>query len=60
MQKVAAEVRANNVVADVIEGTGVGEEAVGANVVQPYYSPPVLRPIRRHTAIPTNCGRRRG
>jgi len=25
----------------VIEGTGVGEEAVGANVVQPYYTPAV-------------------
>lgn len=41
VQKVSAEVRANNVVADVIEGTGVGEEAVGANVVQPYYTPAV-------------------
>jgi ABC-type Fe3+ transport system substrate-binding protein len=39
IEKVAAEVRANNNVADVIEGTGAGEEAARANVVQPYYSP---------------------
>jgi ABC-type Fe3+ transport system substrate-binding protein len=41
VQKAAAEVRANNIVADVIEGTGAGEEAVEANIVQPYYSPAV-------------------
>jgi ABC-type Fe3+ transport system substrate-binding protein len=41
VQKAAAEVRANNVVADVIEGTGAGEEAVEANIVQPYYTPAV-------------------
>jgi ABC-type Fe3+ transport system substrate-binding protein len=41
VQKAAAEVRANNIVADVIEGTGAGEEAVEANIVQPYYTPAV-------------------
>jgi iron(III) transport system substrate-binding protein len=39
VQKVSAEVRANNVVADVIEGTGAGEQAVAADIVQPYFSP---------------------
>jgi hypothetical protein len=41
VQKSSAEVRANNVVADVIEGTGAGEEAVAADIVQPFYSPEV-------------------
>jgi iron(III) transport system substrate-binding protein len=41
VQKAAAEVRANNVVADVIEGTGAGEQAVEANIAQPYYAPAV-------------------
>ncbi len=41
VQKAAAEVRANNVVADLIEGTGAGEEAVAANIVLPYYSPAI-------------------
>jgi ABC-type Fe3+ transport system substrate-binding protein len=41
VQKAAAEVRANNVVADMIEGTGAGEQAVEANIAQPYYSPAV-------------------
>ena len=41
VQKAAAEVRASNVVADVIEGTGAGEEAVEANIAQPFYSPAV-------------------
>lgn len=41
VQKAAAEVRANNVVADLIEGTGAGEEAVEANIAQPYYVPAV-------------------
>jgi ABC-type Fe3+ transport system substrate-binding protein len=40
-QKISAEVRANNVVADVFEGTGVGELAVGANLAQPYYTPAI-------------------
>jgi ABC-type Fe3+ transport system substrate-binding protein len=39
--KVAAEVRANNVVADVVEGTGVGEQAVQANLLLPYYTPAI-------------------
>ena len=38
-QKILAEGRANNVVADVIEGTGVGELALAANLIQPFYSP---------------------
>jgi ABC-type Fe3+ transport system substrate-binding protein len=41
VQKAAAEVRASNVVADVIEGTGAGEQAVAAGIVQPYFSPAV-------------------
>jgi iron(III) transport system substrate-binding protein len=40
-QKLSAEVRANNVVADVFEGTGVGELAVGAGLAQPYYTPAI-------------------
>ena len=42
VQKAAAEVRASNVVADVIEGTGAGEEAVAANIAQPFYAPAVM------------------
>jgi iron(III) transport system substrate-binding protein len=41
VQKAAAEVRASNVVADLVEGTGAGEEAVEANIAQPYYAPAV-------------------
>jgi ABC-type Fe3+ transport system substrate-binding protein len=41
VQKVSAEVRANNVVADVIEGTGVGELAQSAGIVQTYDTPVV-------------------
>ena len=37
--KVLAEGRANNQVADVIEGTGVGELALAANLIQPFYTP---------------------
>jgi ABC-type Fe3+ transport system substrate-binding protein len=37
--KISAEERANNLVADVLEGTGVGELAVQAGLTQPYYSP---------------------
>jgi iron(III) transport system substrate-binding protein len=36
--KLSAEERANNVVADVAEGTGVGDLAVSAGLTQPYYS----------------------
>ncbi len=38
-QKISAEVRANNVVADVVEGTGVGELTTQAKLVQPYFTP---------------------
>ncbi len=37
--KLSAEARAKNVVADVVEGTGVGELAVNAGLAQPYYTP---------------------
>jgi ABC-type Fe3+ transport system substrate-binding protein len=37
--KVSAEERANNVVGDVLEGTGLGDVAVQAGIVQPFYSP---------------------
>jgi ABC-type Fe3+ transport system substrate-binding protein len=37
--KLSAEARAKNVVADVVEGTGVGDLAVGAGLTQPYYTP---------------------
>jgi iron(III) transport system substrate-binding protein len=40
-QKVSAEVRANNVVGDVVEGTGVGEQAVQAGLLVPYTTPAV-------------------
>ena len=60
VQKVAAEVRANNVVADVIEGTGARR---GSRRGQ-YRAALLLarrRGIsRRNIAIPTDCGRRRG
>jgi iron(III) transport system substrate-binding protein len=39
--KLSAEVRANNVVADVFEGTGVGEQAVQAGLTLPYYTPAI-------------------
>ena len=38
-QKISAEVRANNVVADIVEGTGAGELTAEANMVQPYFTP---------------------
>jgi iron(III) transport system substrate-binding protein len=41
MTKIAAEVRANNVVADVLEGTGVGELVSEANLAWPYHTPMV-------------------
>jgi iron(III) transport system substrate-binding protein len=37
--KVSAEVRANNLVADVLEGTGIGELAIEAKLAQPYFTP---------------------
>jgi iron(III) transport system substrate-binding protein len=39
--KLSAEERANNVVVDVAEGTGVGDLAVDAGLTEPYYSPEV-------------------
>ena len=39
IDKVGAEERAHNVVADVVEGTGVGDLAVGAGLTQPYFTP---------------------
>jgi ABC-type Fe3+ transport system substrate-binding protein len=39
--KLSAEARAKNIVADVAEGTGVGDLAVGAGLTQPYYTPMV-------------------
>ena len=38
-QKVSAEVRAGNVLGDVLEGTGVGELAVNAGLLVPYTTP---------------------
>ena len=37
--KVSAEIRANNTVGDVLEGTGVGEMAMASGIVQPFHSP---------------------
>jgi ABC-type Fe3+ transport system substrate-binding protein len=42
LAKLFAEERANNVIGDVVEATGVGEEAIGANLAQPFTSPAVL------------------
>ena len=39
--KLGAEERANNVVVDVAEGTGVGDLAVDAGLTQPYFTPQV-------------------
>ena len=39
--KLSAETRAKNIVADVVEGTGIGELAVQAGLTQPYYTPAV-------------------
>jgi ABC-type Fe3+ transport system substrate-binding protein len=39
--KVSAEIRAKNLLADLVEGTGVGELAVEAKLTQPYFSPMV-------------------
>ena len=40
-QKASAEVRAGNVVGDVLEGTGVGEQAVQAGLLVPYATPAI-------------------
>ena len=39
IEKLSAEERANHLVADVAEGTGVGDLAVGAGLTQPYDTP---------------------
>jgi ABC-type Fe3+ transport system substrate-binding protein len=41
VQKAATEMRANNIVADMVEGTGVGEEAIAANLLQPFQTPAI-------------------
>jgi iron(III) transport system substrate-binding protein len=38
-QKIAAEAQANNVVADLLEGTGIGEFVADANLALPYVTP---------------------
>src|SRR5713226_9121917 len=39
--KLSAEARASNIVADVVESTGMAEVAVSAGLTQPYYTPMV-------------------
>ncbi len=39
IEKLSAEERAGHLVADVAEGTGVGDMAVGAGLTQPYFTP---------------------
>src|SRR5689334_1544378 len=46
--KVSAEARAKNVIADVIEGTGVGEAAVEAKLTLPYFTPMVAAMPERY------------
>ena len=47
--KLAAEARAGKVVADVVEGTGVGESVIQAGLAQPYLTPAIEGiPIRYH------------
>lgn len=41
VDKLGAEERAENLVADVVEGTGVGDLAVNAGLTQPFYTPMV-------------------
>jgi iron(III) transport system substrate-binding protein len=41
VDKLSAEQRANNPVVDVVEGTGVGDLAVGAGLTQPFHTPMV-------------------
>ena len=48
IDKLAAEERAHNVVADVAEGTGVGDLAVGAALTQPYFTPLVAELPERY------------
>jgi ABC-type Fe3+ transport system substrate-binding protein len=37
--KVSAEMRANKLVADLVEGTGIGELAIQSKIAQPYFTP---------------------
>jgi ABC-type Fe3+ transport system substrate-binding protein len=39
--KISAEMRARNLVADLVEGTGVGDVAVEANLTVPFFSPEI-------------------
>ncbi len=48
IDKLGAEERAHNVVADVAEGTGVGDLAVGAGLTQPYFTPVVAQLPERY------------
>jgi len=48
IDKLGAEERAHNVVADVAEGTGVGDLAAGAGLTQPYYTPLVAQLPERY------------
>ena len=52
--------RANNLVADVVEGTGVGELAVAGRIVQPYYTPVIKAFPESYRDPQRTCGRRRG
>jgi iron(III) transport system substrate-binding protein len=51
--KLSAEIRAKNVVADLVEGTGVGELAVEANLVLPYVTP-LVEAMPEHYRDPRN------
>jgi ABC-type Fe3+ transport system substrate-binding protein len=46
--RLSAEARARNIVADVIEGTGVGEAAVEAKLTLPYFTPMVAAMPERY------------
>lgn len=48
IDKLGAEERAHNVVADLIEGTGVGDLAVGAGLTQRYFTPLVAQLPERY------------
>jgi len=48
VDKLSAEERAHNVVADVVEGTGVGDLAVNAGLTQPYDTPLVATMPERY------------
>ena len=41
MQKINAEYRANNMVGDVIAGTGIGEMSIESGIAQPYHAPSI-------------------